>query len=83
MEIEVKVGPKGQVVIPKAFRDEFGIAPGDEVLVRDEKYGIVVKKPPTDAAGVLRGIAKSGKRAGKIDAHAYEKELSERWERAK
>lgn len=32
MRMTHKVGAKGQVVIPKAIRDEIGIEPGDEVV---------------------------------------------------
>lgn len=42
----VKVGEKGQIVIPKEARDVFGIRPGDSLLVLgDEKTGIAVVKP--------------------------------------
>jgi len=30
-----KVGPKGQVVIPKGVRTRLGIQPGDEVIVEE------------------------------------------------
>lgn len=39
-----KVGPKGQVVLPKAMRDRLGIQPGDEVLFAEDERGIVVQK---------------------------------------
>jgi AbrB family looped-hinge helix DNA binding protein len=35
-----RVGPKGQVVIPKSVRDELGIRPGDEVVVTREGRSI-------------------------------------------
>ncbi len=39
----VKVGEKGQIVIPKSAREMFGIAPGDTlVLAADEKRGIAL-----------------------------------------
>ncbi|NDA38096.1 MAG: AbrB/MazE/SpoVT family DNA-binding domain-containing protein, partial [Acidimicrobiia bacterium] len=37
-----KVGPKGQVVIPKKFRDELGIEPGDEVEVSLSENGVLI-----------------------------------------
>ena len=42
----VKVGEKGQIVIPKAARELFGIKPGSTLLVlgNDDK-GIIVTKP--------------------------------------
>ena len=42
----VKVGEKGQIVIPKEARDLFAISPGDTLLVLgDEENGIVISKP--------------------------------------
>lgn len=41
----VKVGEKGQFVIPKEARDLFGINPGDTIIVlADKKKGIAI--PP-------------------------------------
>jgi len=42
----VKVGEKGQIVIPKDAREIFGISPGDTLLILgDEKNGIIVTRP--------------------------------------
>ena len=42
----VKVGERGQIVIPKDAREMFQIQPGDTLLVLgDEKNGIVVTRP--------------------------------------
>ncbi len=42
----VKVGERGQFVIPKEARDVFGIHPGDTLIVlADEKRGIAI--PPS------------------------------------
>ena len=41
----VKVGEKGQIVIPKEAREMFGIKPGDLLLLLgDEKQGIAIVK---------------------------------------
>ncbi len=41
----VKVGERGQIVIPKEARDIFGINPGDTLMVLgDEKRGIALVK---------------------------------------
>ena len=40
----VKIGPKGQIVIPKEAREMFGIRPGDTlVLMADKKKGIALQ----------------------------------------
>ena len=40
----VKIGPKGQIVIPKEARDIFGLESGDSlVLMADAKKGIALQ----------------------------------------
>lgn len=40
----VKIGPKGQIVIPKEAREMFGIRPGETlVLMADKKKGIALQ----------------------------------------
>ena len=40
----VKLGPKGQIVIPKEARAMFGLEPGDQmVLLADRKKGIALQ----------------------------------------
>ena len=49
----VKVGERGQIIIPKEAREVFGIQAGDTLIVLgDEKWGIAVTK-----ADVLQNYA--------------------------
>lgn len=49
-----KIGPKGQVVVPKSIRDALGIGPGDEVVVSLTDGGALIQ--PVNAATSLKGI---------------------------
>lgn len=61
-----KVGTKGQVVIPKAIRDEIGIKPGDEVTFEPSGSEVRVRRVEddperrADEIRTLRGIWAGG-----------------------
>ena len=61
-----KVGPKGQVVIPKAMREQLGLHPGDEV--RFELEGRAVKVEPATSGRPLRGRLRDHDLVGMLEA---------------
>lgn len=50
-----RVGPKGQVVIPKDLRDRLGISPGDEVELTLDEGADAVRLEPVRDHPTLRG----------------------------
>jgi AbrB family looped-hinge helix DNA binding protein len=79
IEEEMKVGPKGQVVIPRVFRKALKITPGSKVVFKlENERRIILEKSSFDAAAAFERIAKSGKSVSHISPHMYEEELEER-----
>ncbi len=84
----VKVGEKGQIVIPKEARDLFGISPGDTLLILgDEENGIFISRPEviSDAANrVFASIDRTDRTDGTDSTKSPEKaEKSEQIEQTK
>jgi AbrB family looped-hinge helix DNA binding protein len=78
MESIMKVGPKGQVIIPHELRHALHIDPGSRVLFKLKDNKLEIKKLPVDAVSVLMETAK-GMGKLKFEPHeAYEEELEKR-----
>ena len=43
VEAIVRIGEKGQLVIPKLFRDHFGMLPGKKLKVQEVQEGVLIK----------------------------------------
>jgi len=80
VEEEMKVGPKGQVVIPRVFRNALKISPGSKVVLRLENDTVILKKGKRidAAAAEFERIAKIGKSISRISPHSVEEELESR-----
>ncbi len=82
-EIKTILGAKGQIVIPKVFRDEFNLAPGKEVILKEVEEGILIKKRTKDLLQFMEELAEEATkiRGGKemeFDVHEIYKQYEER-----
>ncbi len=63
-----RVGPKGQITIPKELRDKYHLKEGEEVLVLPSDDGILVKHSKANVRGSLKG---------KLDVKGIESDVKE------
>jgi AbrB family looped-hinge helix DNA binding protein len=75
---KMRVGPKGQVVVPQSFRKILKIGPGSEVVFQLEGKRVILRKDESDPILTFETISRKGKSVSKISAHAYERELARR-----
>lgn len=78
---QMKIGPKGQVVIPKVFREYMGVGPGSTVVFELKKEGILIENPSENVVEVFDKISKSKKSIEVKPHESYEEEVENRWKK--
>lgn len=83
VETIVKLGPKGQFVIPKLLREEFGFVPGGNILLTEHEGGVLMQKP-SDPMEILRKLQEHAKarKAKAPHPHAIYEQYEQRLRRA-
>lgn len=82
--IKMRVGPKGQVVIPQQLREEFNIMPGSVVTFDHTSEKISIEKQQKSFVETFKKLAGNIKKPVKIDViHGIYEEYEQRWKRAK
>ena len=80
--VKVKVSAKGQVVIPKKFREKYGLEPGTEVMFIERDGSLAIVKAPRDPIeegfGILRHLDGPPLTQEIIEEHRREREREER-----
>lgn len=74
VELMVKLGPKGQVVIPKIFRESYKLYPEQSVIIAAEKEGVLIKQAQKDIVKELEKIAREATKRRNGRPFVYKKE---------
>ena len=76
VKLKVRVGPKGQIVIPKIIRERLGIEAGNSLLIDEREGKIVIEKSDVDE--LIKWLRLSRKRIAKdVYRFSLEDELEE------
>ncbi|HLC46090.1 MAG TPA: AbrB/MazE/SpoVT family DNA-binding domain-containing protein [archaeon] len=81
LRVKATVGPKGQVVIPKTFRDATGMTPGKQVLIGLSNQKVLIESRQESAVDSLRSLARLGKGVGKLSHKDFDSELEEKFKK--
>lgn len=73
VELKVTLGTKGQIVIPKIFRDYYKIYPKQEVIISSKEEGVLIKKQDNNIIEKLRELAKEASKMRKGKSFKYDK----------
>jgi AbrB family looped-hinge helix DNA binding protein len=90
-ELRLKVGPKGQILVPKVFRDRYALKEGSLVMIEPEECGLLIRGRPSvqelereteKHVAELKSMGIRGPRLGELRQVYLEKEFEELHEEA-
>ncbi len=74
VELKVRMSTKGQIVIPKIFRDSNKMYPQEEFIIKIEQGKVIIEKQEGDIVEKLREFAREAARLRKGKKFVYDKE---------
>ena len=76
VKLRLRVGPKGQIVLPKMVRDKLNIKPRSYVLAEFREDSLILQRAP-DVEEFLEWLKKSRKPLAKVSKLSIEDEALE------
>lgn len=87
VELKVKVGEKGQILIPKILREKYGIQEGKQIAIEPTEEGILIRGRPSPEelmsrlekhVETLKRLGVTGPRLGELRKTYLEMEFEEK-----